>query len=148
MPELPEVETTVRGIRPHVVGRTLVGVCVHQPVLRYPVPENLPQILAQQRVVALSRRGKYLLMHCEGGHLLIHLGMSGCLRMQKTAQSLRKHDHLVWSFDHGEDLIFNDPRRFGLVLWTTDDPFEHRPGHLGGIAPLGRRRAPKRQRAD
>ncbi len=116
MPELPEVETTLRGIRPHLQGRTLKAVTVRESRLRWPVSEAL-YALQDSPVVALRRRAKYLLIELEAGQVLIHLGMSGTLRVVEADLPLRKHDHVDLLLDSGKVLRFNDPRRFGAVLF-------------------------------
>jgi formamidopyrimidine-DNA glycosylase len=124
LPELPEVETTRRGIAPHILGRRLDRLCVREKRLRWPIPDTLPGLLQGQRVGALSRRGKYLLMQLERGHLLIHLGMSGSLRILAADQPPAKHDHFDLVFGR-RCLRFHDPRRFGALIWTTDQPEQH-----------------------
>lgn len=123
MPELPEVETTCRGIRPHVVGQFISAVIVRQPLLRWPVPAALGKELAGQTVQAVSRRAKYLLLHTERGTLIVHLGMSGSLRVTSPGEPWRKHDHVEVLLENGRCLRFHDPRRFGAMLWT-DQPIE------------------------
>ena len=120
MPELPEVETTLRGIRPHLQGRILKSVTVREPRLRWPVSEAI-YALRDCPVVALRRRAKYLLIELEHGQLLIHLGMSGTLRVVDMDLPLRKHDHVDLLLDSGKVLRFNDPRRFGSVLFQGGD---------------------------
>lgn len=116
MPELPEVEVTRRGIDPHVSGRVVTGVAVRQPMLRWPVPADLATQLQGRTVRATARRGKYLLLEFEHGHLLIHLGMSGSLRVLPAATPPRLHEHVDLVF--GETVLrLHDPRRFGAVLW-------------------------------
>ncbi|MBG33095.1 bifunctional DNA-formamidopyrimidine glycosylase/DNA-(apurinic or apyrimidinic site) lyase [Alcanivorax sp. IL3] len=116
MPELPEVETTLRGIRPHLEGRTLKAVTVRESRLRWPVSDAL-YALKDCPVIALRRRAKYLLIELEAGQVMIHLGMSGTLRVVEAALPLRKHDHVDLLLDSGKVLRFNDPRRFGSVLY-------------------------------
>ena len=123
MPELPEVEITRRGIEPHLLGSAVTAVNVRQPKLRWPVTDNLEKILTGQRLSEIKRRGKYLLLRFEQGHLLIHLGMSGNLRVLAEQQAAGKHDHVDLFFDDGRCLRFTDPRRFGAVLWI-DEPVE------------------------
>jgi formamidopyrimidine-DNA glycosylase len=125
MPELPEVETTCRGIAPHIEGQTVKQVIVRQPKLRWPVPELLNQILAGLSIQSVSRRAKYLLFTTNAGTMLLHLGMSGSLRIMKTGQRAGKHDHIDFIFNDDTLLRFNDPRRFGAVLWTTAPATEH-----------------------
>jgi len=125
MPELPEVETTCKGIAPHIVGQTVKQVIVRQPKLRWPVPEMLNQTLTGLCIQSVSRRAKYLLFSTGAGTVLLHLGMSGSLRIMSTEQAVGKHDHIDFVFDDGTVLRFNDPRRFGAVLWTTEPAAEH-----------------------
>lgn len=125
MPELPEVETTCRGIAPHIEGKIIRHVIVRQPKLRWPVPESLAQALTGQCIQSVSRRAKYLLLAAHSGTVLLHLGMSGSLRIQSADQAVGKHDHVDFVFDDGTVLRFNDPRRFGAVLWTTQPVAEH-----------------------
>ncbi len=125
MPELPEVETTRRGVEPHVVGRTVVALNVHEARLRWPVPAELAGQLAGQRVQRAGRRAKYLLLELTRGTLLWHLGMSGSLRVLPEGTPRIEHDHLDLVLDSGYVLRFNDPRRFGSLHYTTGDPHEH-----------------------
>lgn len=125
MPELPEVETTCRGIAPHIEGQTIRQVIVRQPKLRWPVPESLAHTLTGLCIQSVSRRAKYLLFSTASGTVLLHLGMSGNLRIMSTAQVAGKHDHVDFVFTNGTVLRFNDPRRFGAVLWTTEPTAEH-----------------------
>lgn len=126
MPELPEVETTCRGIRPHIVDRRIEKVIVRQKKLRWPVPDNLTHYLLEQPITAVSRRGKYLLLTCPNGTIIVHLGMSGSLRIVDKQTEAGKHDHIDFVFDHDKILRFNDPRKFGAVLWAID-PVERHP---------------------
>ena len=119
MPELPEVETARRGIEPHVAGRTLTAVTVREPRLRWPVDARVAE-LRDKRIVGLRRRAKYLLMDLGDLNLGIHLGMSGTLRVVPAETPLRKHDHIDLHLDSGRLLRFNDPRRFGALLYLTD----------------------------
>lgn len=125
MPELPEVETTRRGLSPHILGRTVEAVVVRQPALRWPVPAGLARRLRGHRVDRIDRRGKYLLMGLDNGTLLMHLGMSGSLRVVERDQAPRLHDHLDICFDDRRCLRLHDPRRFGAVLWAGAKPLEH-----------------------
>jgi formamidopyrimidine-DNA glycosylase len=123
MPELPEVEVTRRGVAPHVEGRTVYAVVLRREGLRWPFPPTLPQTLAGQLVVRTGRRGKYLLLHFEHGTLIIHLGMSGHLRVLDPGIAAEKHDHFdleVEGPDGRQVLRMKDPRRFGAVLWHDD----------------------------
>ncbi len=125
MPELPEVETTLRGIAPHTLGQRVTACVVRNGRLRWPVPEDLHSLLSGQTLLELKRRGKYLLLRFESGHVLWHLGMSGSLRILEVAAAPGKHDHVDVLFANGRCLRFNDPRRFGAVLWTPDSLDEH-----------------------
>jgi formamidopyrimidine-DNA glycosylase len=122
MPELPEVETTRRGIDPHVVGKRVRAVIVRDARLRWPVSPALARELPKQRILGTTRRGKYLLLQAERGTLVLHLGMSGSLRVLERDEPPRKHDHLDVVFGDGMVLRFHDPRRFGCALWTKGDP--------------------------
>ena len=122
MPELPEVETTLRGIRPHLAGRRIAGVTVREPRLRLPVPADLPERLSGHTIDALQRRAKYLLLGIDGGTLIIHLGMSGSLRVVGADSAPGTHDHLDLVLEDGRALRLRDPRRFGLVVWSPDPP--------------------------
>lgn len=126
MPELPEVETTLRGIEPHIKNKTVKSIAVRQPSLRWPIPEDLHQQLAGKKLIDLTRRGKYLLFRFSHGYLIIHLGMSGSLRIVKPDDVFRKHDHVDIIFSRQACLRFHDPRRFGCVLWTSDPISEHK----------------------
>lgn len=125
MPELPEVETTRRGVEPAVVGHAIERIEVREPRLRWRVPTELPALAAGQRVQALTRRAKYLLFSLPKGTVILHLGMSGSLRVLPATQAPLLHDHLDFVLDSGQCLRFNDPRRFGCVLWTEADPQTH-----------------------
>ncbi len=125
MPELPEVETTRRGIAPHLQQRKVQELRVHNARLRWPVPDDLAERLQGQRVLQIDRRGKYILIRFAHGTVIIHLGMSGSLRISDQDQLLKKHDHLEFILDDHRILRFHDPRRFGCCLWVEGDPFEH-----------------------
>jgi formamidopyrimidine-DNA glycosylase len=132
LPELPEVETTRRGIAPHVRRRRIAALRVYERRLRWPVPRDLPRKVAQQRIMRVGRRAKYLLLGLESGTLLLHLGMSGNLRAVAAATPRLAHDHFDLVLDSGLALRFNDPRRFGSLLYTSGDPQAHpRLAHLG-----------------
>jgi formamidopyrimidine-DNA glycosylase len=133
MPELPEVETTRRGIEPLVAGKVVDRVVIHNAGLRWPVPGELPEVLPGQRLNNVSRRSKYLLFHFEHGTLINHLGMTGHLRLTNSDSARRKHDHVEIMFTDGTVLRYNDSRRFGAMLWTTDDPLQHQ--RLVGLGP-------------
>ena len=125
MPELPEVETTRRGITPHVAGRRVVSVNIREPRLRWPVPSDLARDLPGQRIRSVSRRAKFLLLESTAGCLILHLGMSGSLRIVSRDLPPDKHDHLDVVLDDGCCLRLHDPRRFGAALWTVADPYQH-----------------------
>ncbi len=125
MPELPEVETTRRGVEPHVRGTVIDEVIVRRRDLRQPVTKGIGA-LEGRRITGVSRRSKYLLFGIEGGGvLLVHLGMSGSLRVIDPSDEWRKHDHVGLTLANGKQLRFHDPRRFGLVLWIKGEPGEH-----------------------
>jgi formamidopyrimidine-DNA glycosylase len=137
MPELPEVETTRRGIEPHVVGRSVARVIVRNAHLRWRVPDKLKEELPGQVIQSASRRGKYLLLATPAGTVILHLGMSGSLRVTSCDQPADKHDHVDIVLDAGECLRLRDPRRFGAVLWTRGDPLAHKLLKDMGPEPLG-----------
>jgi formamidopyrimidine-DNA glycosylase len=116
MPELPEVEVTRLGIRPHLEGRKMSAVKIIDGRLRWPVPSNLNKLLAGQKVLGIERRGKYLLMQFDTGYLLLHLGMTGTLRVLPSTDPLKLHDRVTFEFD-ALSLRLHDPRKFGAVLW-------------------------------
>ncbi|MTW21990.1 bifunctional DNA-formamidopyrimidine glycosylase/DNA-(apurinic or apyrimidinic site) lyase [Allochromatium palmeri] len=122
MPELPEVETTLRGIQPHLAGRQITGLVVREPRLRQPIPPEMPERVVGQPIRSLRRRAKYLLIELEHGSLFIHLGMSGSLRLVTAESAPRPHDHLDLLLSDGGMLRFHDPRRFGTFLWIPQSP--------------------------
>ncbi len=136
MPELPEVETTRCGIAPHCEGKTVARLIVRDPRLRWPVPDDLPRQLAGQTLREADRRAKYLLLRFDRGTVIVHLGMSGNLRVMADDSPARKHDHIELEFTDGTRLRFNDPRRFGCWLWA-EDPFSHTLLASLGPEPLG-----------
>ena len=121
MPELPEVETTLRGIAPHITGKTVCQTIVRQSKLRWNINHNLADILQGQNLIQCTRRAKYLLLQFPIGVLLIHLGMSGSLRIFSEGETPApdKHDHVDIIFNDGTCLRYHDPRRFGAILWYT-----------------------------
>jgi len=125
MPELPEVETTRRGIAPSLEGRRITRVVVRERRLRWPVPRGLEKKLEGRRVTGVRRRAKYLLIDTDGGTLIAHLGMSGSLRVLGRNAALIDHDHVDLILDSGRILRFNDPRRFGCLLWVETEPERH-----------------------
>ncbi len=126
MPELPEVETTRRGIEPYVVGKTVTRVIVRNPHLRWRVPAKLAKELPGHTIQSVSRRGKYLLLTTVAGTVILHLGMSGSLRVIACTQPVDKFDHVDIVLDSGDCLRLRDPRRFGALLWTRDNPLHHK----------------------
>jgi formamidopyrimidine-DNA glycosylase len=126
MPELPEVETTRRGIEPWLVGRRIDALAVRERRLRWRVPRSLPAKLAGARIRSVGRRAKYLLVGTDAGTLILHLGMSGSLRILDAASPPLAHDHFDLVLDSGRCLRFNDPRRFGCLLFTADEPARHK----------------------
>lgn len=139
MPELPEVETTRRGLAPHVLGQTIKVAVVRNPALRWAVPAHLAKTLAGGRIKRIERRAKYLLLNIEGhkpGWLILHLGMSGSLRIVPASEPPGPHDHFDLALANGRAMRLRDPRRFGAVLWAEDDALAHPLlAHLG-VEPL------------
>lgn len=133
MPELPEVEVTRLGISEHLVGARITDVAVHSQKLRSKVPPELARVLSGQVIQSVRRRGKYLVVTCQAGSLLLHLGMTGHLRLVPGAGSAGPHDHFDLGLDSGLKLRLNDVRRFGSLHWTTADPLQHE--LLRGIGP-------------
>ena len=125
MPELPEVETTRRGLAPFIVNQRIRDVIVRNRALRQPIPKRLPQILRGETIRAIERRAKYLLIDCSVGTLIVHLGMSGRLWLVDEKAPVEKHDHFDLVLENGRAVRLRDPRRFGLVLWQERDPHEH-----------------------
>ncbi|SER35824.1 formamidopyrimidine-DNA glycosylase [Nitrosomonas sp. Nm51] len=138
MPELPEVEVTRLGITPYLEGRRITQVIIRQPKLRWPIPAELPHQLQDQVVASVNRRAKYLLLDCGTGTLILHLGMSGSLRILQIANSQSvaaetmepefspgKHDHFDLILEDGGVLRFRDPRRFGAILWQPGYVYQH-----------------------
>lgn len=125
MPELPEVETVRRGVAPWLTGRCITDIQIDQPKLRWPVPEQLPEILTGQTIRAVGRRAKYLLWHFDEGSLILHLGMSGRFRKELANAERQKHDHVSFRFDDGYLLRYNDARRFGSIHWQPGDVAQH-----------------------
>jgi len=125
MPELPEVETTLRGLSPHLSGQRITQVTIRNPHLRWPIPGNLHDILRDQSIRRLQRRAKYLLLECDNGTLILHLGMSGSLRILSALTPPEKHDHFDLLLANGTLMRLRDPRRFGAVLWHKGDISQH-----------------------
>ena len=133
MPELPEVETTRRGIEPLVINKIVGHVQIYNASLRWPVSGELVDALPGQRVSSVDRRSKYLLFNFDHGTLIVHLGMTGHLRVDAYTADRRKHDHVEIVFKDGSSLRYNDSRRFGAILWTESDPYKH--VRLAGLGP-------------
>ena len=136
MPELPEVETTMRGILPNVLQQKVEQVVVRQYQLRWPIIADLHQQLSGQVITRVIRRAKYILLMTKKGTLIIHLGMSGHLRVLQRGIPAKKHDHVDIIFKPGHMLRFHDPRRFGAMVWTSNDPNEHILLKKLGVEPL------------
>ena len=132
MPELPEVETTRRGLAPHVEGRRVGGVVLRRPDLRWPIAPEVAALMPGQRIESVRRRAKYLLLDTPAGSALLHLGMSGSLRVLAPDTPVRAHDHVDLLLEGDRVLRFNDPRRFGCLLWQP--PGEVHP-LLAGLGP-------------
>ncbi len=134
MPELPEVETTLRGVEPYLKDAKITHVTIRNFSLRWPIEPNLAEIITDQTIHRLYRRAKYLLLECDTGTLIIHLGMSGRLRILKVSENIppEKHDHFDMAVDNGHLLRYTDPRRFGAIIWT-ESAIEVHPlfNHLG-----------------
>ncbi len=133
MPELPEVETTRAGISPHIVNTRIESLRLHRRDLRWPVRPDLPGLVQGQRVAAVLRRGKFLILDLEQGALILHLGMSGSIRVTIPREQRRKHDHWEMLMVNGHVIRFNDPRRFGCLLWSAENWREHE--LLTGLGP-------------
>jgi formamidopyrimidine-DNA glycosylase len=125
MPELPEVETTRRGLERHLTGRRITRAIVRNARMRQPIPKKLPELLASATIGGLARRGKYLLIACGHGTLIVHLGMSGRLWLVDSDTPPEKHDHFDLVLEGGKTVRLRDPRRFGLVLWHEGDVLTH-----------------------
>lgn len=137
MPELPEVETACRGIAPHLIGQRIAGVKVRERRLRWPVPATLARHLPGQVIRAVARRGKYILIRTDAGTVLLHLGMSGSVRIVACRIPPQKFDHVDIALANGQCLRLRDPRRFGSLLWTSSDPLQHKLLKNLGPEPLG-----------
>lgn len=137
MPELPEVETTRRGIAPFLTGQRIAAVNIYNRELRWPVTADLPGALTGQRVETVERRAKYLLLRTGAGTVIMHLGMSGSLRVVAASVPPGLHDHIEFRLADDRCLRFRDPRRFGCILWTRADPLTHPLLRELGPEPLG-----------
>jgi len=136
MPELPEVEITRRGLEPHLAGQRIRAVVIRNGRLRLPISAGLAELLPGQTVRLVTRRGKYLLFECNSGWLIAHLGMSGSLRVVPSETPPEKHDHFDLVLENGLCMRLRDPRRFGLILWVSDDPLRHPLLARLGVEPL------------
>lgn len=136
MPELPEIETTLRGLEPHLLGQRIVNAVIRQPHLRWDIPKQLPVILRNQTIRALHRRAKYLLVECDSGTLILHLGMSGSLRILPADTAPAMHEHFDLILENGMLMRLRDPRRFGAVLWHAGDAAQHPLLSKLGVEPL------------
>ncbi len=125
MPELPEVETTRLGLLPHLKNQRIAALNVRDFRLRWPISPNLPKILVGLQVIDLRRRAKYLLIDCGSGTLIVHLGMSGSLRVLSSPNPPGKHDHYDLNLLNGNIIRYTDPRRFGSLHWSEVDPSKH-----------------------
>jgi formamidopyrimidine-DNA glycosylase len=125
MPELPEVETTRCGIEPHVLEKKIRSVELRERQLRWPVPANLGDLVSDRKVQSVGRRGKYLLIDTGNGTVMIHLGMSGSLRIVPGKTPAEKHDHVDFRLQDGNALRYRDPRKFGSIHWIEGDPMDH-----------------------
>ncbi len=137
MPELPEVETTRRGLEPLVTGRILTGAVVRQPRLRWRIDPRLAERVAGRPVTAVERRAKYLLLRLDGPTVILHLGMSGSLRVVPASTPPAPHDHVDLCLSPDRVLRLRDPRRFGALFWTSGDPLDHPRLKELGPEPLG-----------
>ncbi|MCK5728549.1 MAG: bifunctional DNA-formamidopyrimidine glycosylase/DNA-(apurinic or apyrimidinic site) lyase [Methylococcales bacterium] len=126
MPELPEVETVCNGIRPHIQAKIITQVIVRDPQLRWRIPDDFIEMVMGITVNKITRRGKYCLLEADDGSVILHLGMSGSLHIVAENHPIKAHDHVDFIFEDQIILRFNDPRKFGAVLWAEGDVFEHR----------------------
>lgn len=136
MPELPEVETTRLGIAPHIEGATVTRTIIRYPTLRWPIPKQLKSAIQDQALQRITRRGKYLLFDFASGTLILHLGMSGRLRVLEADCVAEKHDHVDIHFSNQRILRYTDPRRFGALLFTKENPYQHPLIASIGVEPL------------
>lgn len=125
MPELPEVETTRRGLEPFLRDQTIEDIVIRQRQLRWPIPRNIRKSVLNQKVEGFRRRAKYLILTTPNGNAIMHLGMSGSFRVVDTGTPVVKHDHYDWVLGSGLSIRFNDPRRFGCLLWIRGEPESH-----------------------
>jgi len=138
VPELPEVETTRLGIQPYLQNQTILGIDIRDTRLRWPIDNSIGNVFSGKKITSVSRRGKYLLLRCiDDFNLIIHLGMSGSMRIVKTDDSIEKHDHFDILLSNQFLLRYRDPRRFGALLWCRGNPQEHKLLRDLGPEPLG-----------
>jgi len=137
VPELPEVETTRRGIEPHLLGQRIERMVIRQRHLRWPISQALPKAVGGRQIRSVNRRAKYLLIEVGSGHLIWHLGMSGSFRVLQDPPEPQPHDHVDVHLQNGAVLRFRDPRRFGSLHWTTRNPLRHRLLAQLGPEPMG-----------
>ena len=126
MPELPEVETTVRGIAPHLTGQTILELVLRTAKLRWALDQELCHLLPGRKIISVERRAKYILLHCDRGTLIVHLGMTGILRVISAGTTEQKHDHVDLIFSNGQALRFTDPRKFGIFTYTEKSVDAHK----------------------
>lgn len=136
MPELPEVQTILNGIEPHIVQQKIKQIKIYQPRLRWDIPKEIVSLLKNKKLLSLTRRGKYLLLNFSNGTLLIHLGMSGRLTILENPPIAKKHEHVDFYFANGVCLRYTDPRRFGAILWAGNKPQSHPLLQIIGPEPL------------
>ena len=136
MPELPEIETIRRGIKPHINNQQFQAIIIRNASLRWPVAANIGQRLRGQKLLSVERRAKYLLLKTHSHCLIIHLGMSGSLKITNASVEPEKHDHVDICFDNGVIVRYNDPRRFGAILLTGQNPLQHKLLACLGIEPF------------
>ena len=136
MPELPEVETSRRGIEPYLLNKTIKTIEIRQHKLRWPIPKNLPALAEGKKIREVCRRAKYIYLKLDNGNIIIHLGMSGSLRICTKKTPPEKHDHIDICVSNNKILRLRDPRKFGCVLWQADDINEHKLIKVLGPEPL------------
>jgi len=121
VPELPEVETTKRGLEPLILNRRILSAHIYKKKLRWEIPSHLIETLKQKTIHNISRRAKYLLIELSDGQLVIHLGMSGSMSVTPSSEPLKKHHHFELKLDNLTSIRFHDPRRFGSILWQDNN---------------------------
>lgn len=136
MPELPEVETIMQGLAVSLDTKIIQNINIRQPKLRYMISSELMHAANNQKILKLMRRGKYIVLYLQSGSIIIHLGMSGSLCLFSQNTPLKSHDHVDIILNSNQVLRYNDPRRFGAIIWTTEDPLKHHLLNAIGIEPL------------